>query len=256
MIAYRRADIRELNDAAHALMLRANRLSPEALVLGEREFRVGDLRPLPPKRPTAWAAQRHPSHDHQPRANFPHAAAPTMARSERRPSRTRRSISKLGYALTGHSVQGATVDRAFVLVEDWGAQQEYGYVACSRARGETRLYLATPPLDPDLPASAPERGRIPERVVQALSVSSSEPLATDQADRDPATTERVLAIRQHQLELQRARAKQRLAAAEAELDRLGWRGRRKHGAKLRAEINFQRMALRLADKNSPDPPSP
>ena len=44
-----------------------------------------------------------------------------------------------GYALTGHAAQGATVERAFVLVEDRGALQEWGYVACSRARRETRL---------------------------------------------------------------------------------------------------------------------
>jgi hypothetical protein len=160
-----------------------------------------------------------------------------------------------GYALTGHAAQGATVDRAFVLVEDRGALQEWGYVACSRARRETRLYLATPSLDLDLPGHAPQSDRVPERVVHALTASASESLALDQADRDRRTTVRVLAMRQRQQEQQRARTEERLADAEAELDRLGWRGRRKHGAKLRDEIDFQRLALRLADEKRAEPPS-
>ena len=45
------------------------------------------------------------------------------------------------YALTGHAAQGATVDRAFVLLHGEGALREWGYVACSRARTETRLYV-------------------------------------------------------------------------------------------------------------------
>lgn len=55
-----------------------------------------------------------------------------------------------GYAFTGHAAQGATVERAFVLAGDQGALHEWGYVACSRARTETRLYLSTS--TPDLDA--------------------------------------------------------------------------------------------------------
>jgi ATP-dependent exoDNAse (exonuclease V) alpha subunit len=53
-----------------------------------------------------------------------------------------------GYAFTGHAAQGATVDRTFVLAGDQGSLHEWGYVACSRARTETRLYLSAP--TPDL----------------------------------------------------------------------------------------------------------
>jgi conjugative relaxase-like TrwC/TraI family protein len=42
MLAHRRADVRDLNDAARTLMLRAGRLGSEAVEIGEREFRVGD----------------------------------------------------------------------------------------------------------------------------------------------------------------------------------------------------------------------
>ena len=56
-------------------------------------------------------------------------------------------------------------------------------------------------------------------------------------------------------EQQRARAEQRLADAEAKLKRLGWRGRRGHGAELRAEIAFQQTSLRLADDKLAELPS-
>ena len=87
-----------------------------------------------------------------------------------------------GYALTGHAAQGLTIDRASVLLHDHGALQEWGYVACSRARLETRLYLAdpdqlereTPLREPD-PAAPPDARPRPER-------SAAEPLALDQAD--------------------------------------------------------------------------
>jgi hypothetical protein len=50
-----------------------------------------------------------------------------------------------GYAVTGHAGQGATVARAFVLGRDEGQLQEWGYVALSRARETTRLYVAAGP---------------------------------------------------------------------------------------------------------------
>ena len=253
MIAYRRTDIRDLNEAAHALMLRADRLGPDALLLGEREFRVGD---------------RVLCRQNDPRLGLRNGTRATIVDLDQSTLTLRTDQGTLrktpveyaakhldhGYALTGHAAQGATVDRAFVLVEDRGALQEWGYVACSRARKETRLYLATPPLDADLPGRAPQSDRVPERVVHALTASASEPLAIDQADRDRRTTERILAMRSSQQEQKRARTEQRLSDAEAKLERLGWRGRRKQGAKLRAEIDFQRSALRLADEKRAEPP--
>ena len=254
MIAYRRTDIRDLNQAAHALMLRADRLGSDALLLGQREFRVGD---------------RVLCRQNDPRLGLRNGTRATITDLDQTTLTLRTDQGALRrtpvayaakhldhcYALTGHAAQGATVDRAFVLVEDRGALQEWGYVACSRARRETRLYLATPPLDPDLPGRAPQRDQVPERVVHALTASASEPLAIDQTERDRRTTERILATRQRQQEQQRARTEQRLADAEAKLDQLGWRGRRKHGAKLRAEIDFQRLALRLADQKRAQTPS-
>jgi conjugative relaxase-like TrwC/TraI family protein len=252
MIAYRRSDIRELNEAAHALMLRAERLGPDVLRLGEREFRIGD---------------RVLCRRNDPRLGLRNGTRATIAGLDQttltlrtdqgalRPTPAAYAARHLdhGYALTGHAAQGATVERAFVLVEDRGALQEWGYVACSRARRETRLYLATLPVDPDHRGYAPHRERVPERVVHALTASASEPLAIDHVSTIDAATERVLTMGQRQLEQQRARAQQRLADAEAKLDQLGWRGRHQHGAKLRAEIAFQRTALRLVDEKLAEP---
>src|SRR5690606_27881028 len=44
------------------------------------------------------------------------------------------------YALTAHKAQGATVERAWVLGSD-AAYREWAYVALSRARAGSRLYV-------------------------------------------------------------------------------------------------------------------
>jgi len=46
-----------------------------------------------------------------------------------------------GYALTAHKAQGMTIDRAFVLTSE-GIDRQWGYTALSRARSETRVYVA------------------------------------------------------------------------------------------------------------------
>lgn len=47
---------------------------------------------------------------------------------------------RLGYAVTTHKGQGATVDRAYVLIGGSMQDREISYVQASRARHETRLY--------------------------------------------------------------------------------------------------------------------
>jgi hypothetical protein len=91
------------------------------------------------------------------------------------------------YALTGHAAQGATVERAFVLVHGEGALQEWGCVACSRARAETRLYLAGRAIEREAHGRERDPRSSPERAARALGSSASEPLALEQscAARDP-----------------------------------------------------------------------
>jgi ATP-dependent exoDNAse (exonuclease V) alpha subunit len=57
---------------------------------------------------------------------------------------------QLGYAVTTHKAQGATVDRAFVLTGGVLADRELAYVQVSRAREETRLFLSEDDAGEDL----------------------------------------------------------------------------------------------------------
>jgi ATP-dependent exoDNAse (exonuclease V) alpha subunit len=245
MLAYRRADVHDLNEAARTLLMRADRLRPEALDLGEREFRVGDR-----------VICRH----NDPRLGVRNGTRATVVDLDDRAValRTDKGATRLvplayaadhlehGYALTGHAAQGATVERAFVLLHDFGALQEWGYVACSRARTETRLYLAETEREYDTHARQRNTLDLPERTARALAGSSAEPLALAQAT--DASGARLLARQERQLEQQRTRAQERLADARERLERLGWRGRRRHRAELQAEITLYETALQLADE--------
>ena len=252
MIAYRRADIHDLNEAAHSLMLRAGRLGREAHAIGEREFRVGDR-----------VLCRH----NDPQLGVRNGTRATIVELDdttlmlqtdagaRRPLPLAYAAEHLehGYALTGHAAQGATVERAYVLVGDQGALHEWGYVACSRARTETRLYLAHPPLELDRHGREPNLPGAPERLARALSASACEPLAVEQLETADRPTARTHLARRRELEQQRARAQQRLGEAQEKLDRLGWRGRGRRGDEIRSEIALQRAVLRVADKKLREP---
>ena len=48
---------------------------------------------------------------------------------------------RLGYAMTTHKGQGATVDRAFILAGGAMQDRHISYVQTSRSRGETRLFV-------------------------------------------------------------------------------------------------------------------
>jgi AAA domain len=244
MLAYRRNDVRDLNDAARALLMRAGCLGPEAVELGEREFRVGD---------------RVICRDNDSRLGVRNGTRGTVIDLDATlitlrtdPGATRvvplayaADHLEHGYAFTGHAAQGATVERSFVLLHDHGALQEWGYVACSRARTETRLYLAETEHEHDTHARQPNTVDAPERAARALARSSAEALALAQAADEGG--ERMLAQRQRELERQRTRAQERLADARGRLERRGWRGRH-HRAELRAEISLYQTALRLADE--------
>jgi conjugative relaxase-like TrwC/TraI family protein len=255
MLAHRRDDVRDLNEAARTLLNRAGRLGPETLQAGDRGFRVGDR----------VICRRNDAH-----LGVRNGTRATIAALDEdvvtlrtdsgalRPVNSRYAAEQLeyGYALTGHAAQGATVERTFVLLHDRGALQEWGYVACTRARAETRLYLADDAPEHEAHGHKPAQLAVPERVARALAASASEPLALQQARASSDSTTRIMAARRQQLEQARARAAQQLADAEAKLVRLGWRGRRKHSAELRTEIAMQRAALRLAEEKLSQPLAP
>jgi conjugative relaxase-like TrwC/TraI family protein len=247
MLAYAHADVRELNDAAHMLMLQAGRLGPEAIELGGRQFRVGDR----------VICRRNYS-----RLGLRNGTRATVVSLDetmlaiRADSGAARSVPRdyaaehleHGYALTGHAAQGATVERAFVLLPDWGALQEWGYVACTRARSETRLYLTEATLDPDAHPCRREPLGAPERTAGALVRTSAEPLALDQSVRHRDVSARLHARQQEQLEQQRVRAAEQLAVAQRELKHLGWWNRGNRRFELQRDIAFQQTALRSLDE--------
>ena len=171
------------------------------------------------------------------------------------------------YALTGHAGQGLTVERAFVLGAERGRVQEWGYVALSRARGETRLYVTESVGEPQSHFHELDERDPLTRLAQALEASGAERLASDQRpltagprqgsrpviarhpkeERERARL-RCLEKRERETELLQARAGRRLAAAEASLVALGWRARGGRGRELRSEIALQRSALTLAEE--------
>jgi conjugative relaxase-like TrwC/TraI family protein len=256
MLAYQRADVRDLNEAARTLLSRAGRLGDEALTLGEREFRVGDR--VLCRRNDAGLRVRNGT-----RATV--TAIDEQALTLRTDSGTMRTVDpgyaaeylEHAYALTGHAAQGATLERAFVLLSSQGALQEWGYVACSRARTETHLYLTEAAQERETLGRDQPTLRTAERAARALSTSSTGSLASEQPRAPSDATSRALAARRQELEHTRARATVRLAVAEAKLDQLGWRGHGKRGAELRAEIALQRTAVRLVDEKVAEPmPTP
>jgi conjugative relaxase-like TrwC/TraI family protein len=252
MLAYRRADVRDLNDAARTLLIRAGHLAPEAVELGGREFRVGD---------------RVVCRRNDPRLGVRNGTRATVVDSDdtaltlRSDTGAQRHVTTAyaaeylehGYALTGHAAQGATVERAYVLLPDHGALQEWGYVACTRARTETRLYLAAETHESEAHGREPAGHGAPERAARALATTATEPLALEHTGGVSDATARAHTLRRQQLQQLRTRAEQRLANAEAKLERLGWRDRRKHGAQIRADIALQQAALRLADEKLAQP---
>jgi hypothetical protein len=152
-----------------------------------------------------------------------------------------------GYALTGHAAQGITVDRAFVLLPDHGALQEWGYVACTRARLQTRLYLADrDALERETPLRQPDPAGPPERAASALQRSAAESLALDQRRQRGDTILNFYAQQQEQLGRHRARTEKELTAAQREREHLHWWNRDRRAA-LEAEITDHQKMLDRAD---------
>ncbi len=239
MLAHRRADVADLNEAARALLRREGRLGDAELVAGQRGFRAGDR----------VICRRNDSG-----LGVCNGTRATVRRVEpllglitlqldggpirQLPTGYAAEHLEHGYALTGHGAQGATVDRAFVLVRTQGALAEWGYVAVSRSRLETRLYAVGPEID-----AGAHRGHetaVTRSLADALSRSGAERAALDQATvprrpRPPVEVERL------RVELDSGTV--RLRAAERELSRLGYFGRGPRHAELREAIATQRRAL-------------
>ncbi len=243
MLAHRRADVAELNEGARALLRQAGRLGEQALTVGEREWRSGD---------------RVICRQNDPRLGVCNGTRATVRDIEpvlgivtlqldggpirQVPARYAAEHLEHGYALTGHAAQGASVERAFVLVRAEGAMAEWGYVAASRARTETRLYAVGPELVDDAGLARNDAEPAARRLAGALTRAAAEPSAVGRAERDPeALSPRQMARERLASEIEsRGRL---LASTRQQLADLGWVGRRLHGPVLREQIDGQLRAL-------------
>ena len=267
MISLRRRDVAELNALARALMETHGRLGAERLQLTTGEFAPGD-RVVCLRNSDALGVRNGTRGTVE--AVDPDRRTLTLLTDRGERAELGRAYLEAGhvrhgYALTGHSAQGVTVDRAFVLGSGGQRLQEWGYVALSRAREETRLYVTGEPRERESHFHDLDDRDHVTVLAQALEESAIERLAVDQrplpagprhetrAEIDRPTERdrtRLRLIEQQRLVLAKTRSKaqSRLTEAERELASLGPLGRRRRAAQLRSEIALQERALQMADE--------
>jgi conjugative relaxase-like TrwC/TraI family protein len=252
MLAYRRSDVRELNEAARTVLMRAGRLGLDAVEAGGQEFRVGDR--VLCRRNELSLGVRNGTRGTIVDLDSSQLTLRTDAGSLRSlPLPYASEHLDHAYALTGHAAQGATVERAFVLLPDHGALREWGYVACSRARAETHVYLAErDALERETPLPDPNRTAPPERAARALAHPSAESLAVDRARPERDSIARAHADKREQLDRQRKKTTNRLAEARCELKQLH-RWNRDQRAELESEMVLHERALQRAEEKAAQP---
>ncbi|MGH3005673.1 MAG: MobF family relaxase [Gaiellaceae bacterium] len=248
IVAYRRADVAELNAVARTLLDREGKLGQQRFHLDNGlELAVGDriLCTRNDRSLTVANGSRGTVVDVDPerRALVVHL---DEGRRLALPDRYLEAGNvSHAYALTGHKMQGLTVERAFVLADDQRALKEWGYVALSRARGSTRLYTIESELEPDAPPHRPEPAGPVDRLAHALSRPAAEGLALDGgtsqppvSDRDRLAREsRQLRDRRRTVEKERTDETRQMHQARRELASLGVLGRARHGRILREQIS-------------------
>jgi conjugative relaxase-like TrwC/TraI family protein len=164
MVAKRNAEVGRLNAMAREVRKEAGQLGAQEIEVGEARFAAGDQvitrvndRGTEIYNRERWriaevdAEQRRVVLDGIDQARTVEVGAEYLARTN--PHSDAPALEH-AYAVTTYSVQGSTVDRAFVAADPSMDKQEL-YVATSRSRGETRLY-ATPEVQVHREEIAPE----------------------------------------------------------------------------------------------------
>jgi hypothetical protein len=148
LLAWRRANVEELNGRARERMAEAGRLTgPELVAPGGRVYRAGDrVVTLAPGADGAVVTSER---------GVVEAVEPERERlvlctqDERRVALVGEELSAErlahGYAVTAHRSQGQTTERAHVYVD--GGGRELAYVALSRAKESSHAYLVADSLD-------------------------------------------------------------------------------------------------------------
>jgi conjugative relaxase-like TrwC/TraI family protein len=262
MIAYRRADVAELNTVARTLLDRGGALGRDRLRLDNgTELAVGD-------RILCTHNDRHLHIANGSRATI---ASVDQARraivveldDQRRLTLPARYLDagnvSHAYALTGHKTQGLTVERAFVLADDQRALKEWGYVALTRAREQARLYTIENEFDQDASPHRPEPAGPVDRLADALTRPAAETLALDAATRptdSPVLSDRARLTRQSRqlterrraIEKERTQTARELHQTTRELAGMGALGRARRGRALRDQIGERERTLIHLDR--------
>jgi hypothetical protein len=186
MIALRRSDVRELNQLAREQMRAAGRLGPTELVLdGRAAFAVGDH--IVTRRPDRRLGVANGT-----RAEITRLEADGALRLREHggrelslPARYVQNVNRgqpaieHGYAVTAHRLQGGTTDRSYVLGSD-DLYREWGYVAFSRHREESRFYVTVQEVPEHALPDAIESQVDPlEPILRGLRRSHAQELAID-----------------------------------------------------------------------------
>jgi conjugative relaxase-like TrwC/TraI family protein len=269
MIALRRRDVAQLNALARGLMDSHGRLGPDRLRVADREFADGDrvvcLRNsdrLGVKNGTRGTVEHVDREQRTLTVATDRGDRVTLTSGYLQAGHVRHA-----YALTGHAGQGVTVERAFVLGSGEARLQEWGYVALSRARVATRLYVTGNPFERESHFHELDDRDPVTRLASALEESSIERLAVDQKPLPagprhqtraeierprPSESDRtkLRLLEQQRLATGKARrsAERKLVEAECKLKRLPRIGRGRRHDELRAEIARARTAVRMADE--------
>ncbi len=182
MIAFRRVDVADLNGRARALMKASGRLGSDELVLPGGAFAVGDqvlLRRNDRRLGVANGERGVVVALDQARGGL------VVDVGSRRVALDREYLDRggpalmHGYAITGHSAQGLTCDRAFVLVTS-EASREWCYTALSRGRQANRIYAVVPERERDEFAPSESRRRDGRDVLaDAFARSDAQTLASE-----------------------------------------------------------------------------
>jgi len=187
MIALRRADVRELNVQARALLREADLIGPDVrLPCGT--FAVGDRVVLRRNDRRLGVVNGEVGLIEA----IDGRSGITVRIRDRRvrlplwylESASARATVQHAYAITGHVAQGMTVERAFVLGSP-EMYREWGYTAMSRGRHENRLYVVAPD-DLERQEVAPrDRNLLTARdsLVRGLSTSCAHTIALDTGQR-------------------------------------------------------------------------
>jgi hypothetical protein len=153
MLAYRRESVETLNRAARAVWEQMGRLSgPELVAPGGSAYRAGDrIITVAPGPRGAWVtSQAATVVAVEPPDQRIRAVTPDGQRLSLGPDEIGAEKLAHGYAVTAHRSQGTTVEVAHVLAD--GGGRELAYVAMSRARQQSHVYVVAPD-----PAQAADR---------------------------------------------------------------------------------------------------